>query len=252
MTWLAVLRLGLVHRFTYRLEAAVAVVSALAVVVVNTSLWSAAGEVAGMGRPALSTYVVVAWLASAVCGSRLEEQVGERFRTGFIAADLARPLDLQAWLMARDTGRALASAVLTAVPVFAVMALFFPLSLPPLATWPLFGISLLLAASVGQQIGFLTGIAAFRLGHVAGVAHLKAALVILLSGAVVPVAAFPDAVRPVVLALPFQAIAHAPASVFLGAGAGPLAAQAAWALGLLVVCRLAWSGAVRRLVVLGG
>jgi len=259
---LASVRLGMVHRFTYRLEVVVAVVAALAVVVVNTSLWTSAvegpGSLGGLDRTRLGTYTVVAWLVAAAVGGRVEELVDARYRSGAIAADLLRPLDLQAYVLAREAGRGLATLVLTAVPVFAIMALFFPLSLPSHAmTWAAFFASMALGGAVGGQIGFLVGLASFRLRNASGLAHLKAAAVLLLSGAVIPVAAMPDGIRPLVLALPFSAIAHFPTLVFLeevrgGALVGTLAAQVAWAVVLLLACRVAWRRALVHLTVQGG
>jgi ABC-2 type transport system permease protein len=259
---LACVRLGVVHRFTYRLEVLVAVVAALAVVVVNTSLWTSAaegtGSLGGMDRTQLGTYTVVAWLVAAAVGGRVEDHVGERYRSGAIAADLVRPLDLQGYVLAREAGRGLATLFLTAIPVFAVMALFFPLTLPSRAgTWLAFFLSLVLGGAVGGQIGFLVGIASFQLRNASGLAHLKAAAVLLLSGAVIPVDALPDGLRALVLALPFAAIAHLPTIVFLervtgGALVGTLVVQAGWAVALLLACRLAWRRALSWLTVQGG
>lgn len=254
---LAAARLGAVHRFTYRLEVVVAVVSALAVVAVSTSLWSAAartaGGVAGMDPAAIGTYAVVAWLVAATAGGRVEEDIGDRFHTGAVASDLCRPVDLQAFVLAREAGRSAASLLLTAVPVFAVMAVFFPMTLPSVPTWGAFAVSVVLAGAVAAQIGFLVGLASFRLRRSVGLAHLKAALVLLFSGAMIPVDALPEGARLVALALPFQAIAHTPASVFLERWTlADLGLQALWAAALLLCCRLAWRGAVRHLTVQGG
>ena len=258
---LAAARLGATHRFTWRLEVVVAALSALAVVVVNASLWIAAadhGPVAGLAKPALGTYVVVAWLVAVAVGGRVEEWVGERFYTGAIASDLVRPMDLHAWALARHLGRSAASMLHTAVPVFAVMGLWFPVALPRhLVTWGLFAVSVSLAAVVGGQIGFLVGLLAFRLGRVTGVAHLKAAAVWLLSGAMIPIFALPVRVQDLVAVLPFQALAHVPAVLFTERVTGPeafglLGLQAFWALLLWGACRLGWAWAQRRIVVWGG
>ena len=54
------------------------------------------------------------------------------------------------------------------------------------------------------------------------------------------------------MALPFQAVAHVPATLFLGGDPSLLAGQAAWAAVLAIAARLGWIGARRRLVVVGG
>ena len=67
---------------------------------------SAGGEVAGYDRAAFSTY---AWLSQgliAVVMIFTWTELAERVRTGDIAVDLARPVDLQLAWLAADLGRA--------------------------------------------------------------------------------------------------------------------------------------------------
>lgn len=258
----ACVRLGALHRFAYRLEIATSLISSLIVVVLNASIWGAVVEgreqLAGMTPLQVSTYVIVAWTVTTVSATRLDEVLGNRFRSGQIAADLLRPLDLQAYLTARDAGRALTALGVTAVPVVVLTSTVFPLAWPTrLWSWLFVAVSVALAVLIGAQIAFLVGIASFRLKNISGLAHLKATTTAVLSGAVVPLDAMPDVIRGVILALPFQGMSHAPASLFLERvpwteALGILGVQAAWVAGLWVLCRLAWRWALHHLTVQGG
>jgi ABC-2 type transport system permease protein len=256
------MRLGLLHRFAYRLEVATSLVSSLMVMVLNASIWNAAvegrPELGGLTRLQLSTYVIVAWGVTTVSSTRLDENLGMRFRTGHIASDLTRPLDLQLFFVARELGRALATLVLVGAPIVVVAATLYPLAWPAhWWTWPSFFGSIALGVVIGAQVAFLVGIASFPLKNVTGLSHLKATLTALLSGAVIPLDALPQWLRPFVMALPFQAMSHVPASLFLErvpwqALWRPLGVQVAWAAGLFLVCRFAWSRAIDHLTVQGG
>jgi ABC-2 type transport system permease protein len=258
----SVLRLGITHRFAYRLEVVVAVISALIVITINASVWGAVVDgretVAGLNPVEMSTYVIVAWVVMVVAGTRLDELLGHRFRTGEVAADLIRPLDLQLFLTVRDLGRAVASIGVTALPVLLLGGLFFPFAWPShWWTWPVLAVSLLLAFLIAAQVAFLTGIASFRLKNIIGLSRLKAAVVALLSGAVIPLYAMPAWAKPVVMWLPFQGMAHAPASLFLERVPPadlwhPLGFQLFWVVALLVMSRLAWRWALQHLTVQGG
>ena len=90
-----------------------------------------------------------------------------------------------------------------------------------------------------------------------GANALAGSVVNLFSGMVVPLAFFPDALRPWLRAQPFAGLVDIPFSIYFGALAGwsaigGIALQFAWAMGLIVLGRW-WLGAVmRRLQVQGG
>jgi ABC-2 type transport system permease protein len=78
-----------------------------------------------------------------------------------------------------------------------------------------------------------------------------------LSGALIPLALFPDWLRPAVLALPFQAVVHTPVAIYLGDLTGEallwaLGGQRFWVVALWWLARLLWIPASRALTVQGG
>ncbi|MGH8571913.1 MAG: ABC-2 family transporter protein, partial [Gammaproteobacteria bacterium] len=117
-------------------------------------------------------------------------------RSGDVAVDLLRPIDLQAALLAEDLGRA-SCALLTrfTVPLLVGLA-FFDLTLPSSALrWTVFGLSVLLAILVSFAIRFLLNLVAFWLLDWRGLLSLHAAIGGMLSGLVIPIAFFPDWAR---------------------------------------------------------
>ncbi len=256
---IAAYRVGFRHVLAYRAEAAVQLVSIGLIAALNGSLWSAATRsapsIAGLSSPELLAYVVAAWSSVSFVATRINEDIGMRFREGLIAADLVRPVDLQAWWYARDLGRACAILGLHTLPLLAASILAFGPPLPDEpARWALWLVSLVLAHATNFGVSFLVGIAALPLHDVTGLSHLKATLVSVFSGALIPLALFPPIVRDVALCLPFHAMAHAPATVLLGQddAARVLSGQLLWALGLWVIGALTWQAARRVLVVQGG
>ena len=254
--------LGLKLVLAYRFEALVQLVSASVVALLNWSLWTAIyqgrAEVAGRDVAQMTTYVVVAWVITTFYGTRVDHELSSRFREGLIAVDLLRPWDLHLHHYFRDLGRAAVALVLTTLPLFLWTGVFLGLRAPERWwTWPLFGLSLLLSHAISFGFAWLVGLASFRLRNAAGLAHLKATIIGVFSGALIPLDLYPGPLRAAVLALPFQGMSHTPANIFtehvpVDLLWQPLLVQVAWALGLFVVGRLAFDRALRALVVQGG
>ncbi len=181
-----------------------------------------------------------------------------RVRTGEIAIDLARPVDLQLSLLAVDLGRAAYSLLPRGLPPIIVGALTYGLVLPGHTSAYVMGaLSLLLAVMISFACRFAVNLAAFWLIEIRGVVGTYVAVSNLLCGLVVPVAWFPGWLHAVALATPFPSMLQAPLDVLTarvtgGAALTTLAVQAAWLLVMLALGRLMLARASRRLVVQGG
>ncbi len=252
------LRLGASLVLAYRLEVIVTILSAIMVAGLNWSLWTAIfeGRPTVVGRTAndLTTYVVVAWIVTTFHATRVDEELGRRVREGLIATDLLRPWNFQAHLYFRELGRSSAAFVLATAPLLVLSVAVLPLRLPTHAsTWLWFLASLLVAQAVAFGIAWHVGLLAFRAGSTTGLVHLKATLGAVLSGALVPIDLYPEPLRSIVLALPFQALSNVPANLFVErVGPSSLALPIAWAAALWISGSWAFLRSRRRLVIQGG
>ncbi|KWW97263.1 ABC transporter permease [Carbonactinospora thermoautotrophica] len=182
----------------------------------------------------------------------------ERIRTGDVAIDLYRPVDFQGWWLAQDLGRAVYELVARGLPPFLAGALVLGVRLPgdPL-TWAGFAAAVLLAILVSFGLRYLVALAAFWLLDARGVSAVALLCAAFFSGMVLPLVLFPGWLGTLAQALPWAATVQVPSDVFLGKHQGPalleaLAFQAAWALALLALGRLATRAAHRKVVVQGG
>jgi ABC-2 type transport system permease protein len=212
-------------------------------------------HVAGYDQSRTVTFVWVGQGLLAVVLLWGNADFGERVRSGDVAMDLLRPVDLQAALLAEDLGRAsFALLARFTVPILIGLA-FFDLTLPGTALrWAAFGLSVLLAVLVSFAIRFLLNLLAFWLLDWRGLLSLYAAISSVPAGLVIPIAFFPDWARVVIWATPFPAIMQAPIDIAIGQGAAPLLLgyQLAWMVVLLAAGRLVLARAVRKLVIQGG
>ena len=185
-------------------------------------------------------------------------ELARRIRSGDVATDLQRPLDLQAAGLAQDAGRAFYQLLFRALPPFVVGGLVFEITLPgDLLRWCAFALSVALAVVVSFAIRFLVNLWAFWLLDYRGTLTLAVACTSLLSGLAVPLVYFPGGLADVVRALPFASMLRAPIDVFLGEELGGstlvvLALQLLWAVLLLGLGRALLGAGTRKRVVQGG
>lgn len=186
------------------------------------------------------------------------QELALRVRSGDVATDLQRPVDLQRALLAQDAGRAAYQAIYRAVPQFVLGALVFDVTLPgdPLRLLAV-GVSIALAVLVSFGIRFLVNLTSFWLLDYRGVYILALVTTQVLAGMIVPLSFYPHGIGDALRALPFASMLQAPIDIYVGEPLGGstvfvLCLQAAWALALFGAGRMVLSAGTRKLVVQGG
>jgi ABC-2 type transport system permease protein len=182
-------------------------------------------------------------------------EVSERIRSGDITSDLLRPMNVQTWWLAADTGRAAATLLLRGVAPFVVGALLYHLRVPTrLVTAPLVMVSVTLSCVMSFALRFLVNSLAFWLGDARSVMRFAMVVWTTFSGAAVSLALFPDWLEGPVRLLPFAGLFQAPVDVWLERPDWPeaLALQAVWTPVLMLAGRGVLRLAEERVVANGG
>ena len=219
---------------------------------------AAGGTIAGYSALDVATYT---WLTQALIAPInvwVWGELAERVRTGDIAVDLARPVDLQLAWLAADLGRAAFVLLPRGLPPLAVGALTTGLALPSSGWSYLLGaVSVVLAVGISFAIRFAVNVSAFWLMDVRGILTLHMVLSNILSGFIIPVAWFPAWLGAVAAATPFPSMLQTPVDILSGRVAGVAALQVValqcfWLVVMLAIGRVVLTRATRRLVVQGG
>jgi len=256
------LKLQLLNALAYRFEYISSIGRNLLFVLGSVFLWRTAyrgiGQVAGVTEEQMITYAVVGVLMSACFVVRIDSVLFAKVRHGEIALDLIRPVNLMWYWMTEDVGRALAAVTQYALPIL-LLSLFFVA--PPLpagvAAFLLFVPSCALSFLLLWQLGALVGMTAFSVTDFGNVGSVKNSVIFALSGRLVPMWLFPDAMAEISRWLPFQYTYQAPLEIYIGRiPAGEafriLGVQAVWVIALTALASIAWKRAQRRVFVQGG
>jgi ABC-2 type transport system permease protein len=226
--------------------------------VLVAAIRSRGGPVGGYDTSAAVTFAWTSQALIAVVEVFTWNELALRVRSGDVAVDLSRPVDLQFGLAAADLGRAAAVVLPRALPILLAGALTFGLAVPadPRA-WALGLVSVLLATLLSFSGRFAVNLLAFWLVDVRGVISAYVLTTTLLSGLLVPVRWFPAPVAAVAAATPFPSMVQTPADVLAGhvRGTAALAAvgvQVAWLVVVGGLGRVVLRAAHRRLGVQGG
>jgi ABC-2 type transport system permease protein len=226
--------------------------------IVGATIASAGGSLGGY---AVASGVTYAWVTQALIAPLQLfgwTELADRVRSGDIAIDYARPVDLQVQYAAADLGRAAAVAVPRAVPPLVIGALAFGLAMPHgVLPYAAGAVSAVLALGISFGCRYLVNLLTFWLVDVRGVIGLYVTASNILCGLVVPVHWFPGWLLALARATPFPSMVQTPVDLFTGRtggmdATGALAVQAAWLAGLIVAGQAVQRLGARTLVVQGG
>jgi ABC-2 type transport system permease protein len=226
--------------------------------ILAATIHSRGGDVGGYDAASAVTFAWMTQALIAVVEVFSWQEIALRVRTGDIAVDLARPVDLQLAYGAADVGRGVAVLLPRSLPIMLVGAVVTGLALPRSA-WPylLGAVAVLFATVLSFACRFVVNLAAFWIVEVRGVVGFYVLLSTLLSGLVLPITWFPPWLRLLASLTPFPSMVQTPADVLLGRLSGmsalsALGVQVGWLVVVGAVGRLALAAGSRRLVVQGG
>jgi ABC-2 type transport system permease protein len=217
----------------------------------------------------LANAITYTWLGQAMLVFlpwNADPDVTAMVRTGAVAYERLRPVDNYAWWFVR----AMAWSVARVAPRAALMVAFAGVAMPlvglgqwalaPPPSWAaagLFAMSAIGMVLLSAEITVLINIAMVRAMDERGPNILAAPIVNLFSGMVVPLAFFPDWLRPILRAQPIAGLVDIPFSIYFGglsgwSAVGAISLQFGWVAALVLFGHWALERAMRRLQVQGG
>ena len=256
-------KMGFMLQIVYRWHVVLTALGNLVYLVMIYYLWKAifsGGHGTLHGATFHQTFLQLACASSMFVLFRnyLEWFISRDVLTGNILVRLIKPLDHQAMCIAQSTGAMLFNLILTTLPTLIILfCLFTDGRAPSAARLALFAPSLVIAFLINALVDYSIGCVSFYTESIWGISTAKEAVVLFLSGAMIPLAFFPETLRTVIECLPFQAIYALPLSIVfadapVSAKASTLLLQAFWLCVMVAASRLLFMRASRAVTVNGG
>ena len=261
---LTLTRAGIIESLQFRLSMLVMVAGNLLYLIVIYFLWKAiyasadSDVVNGMTFSDTLIYLVLATALFNFMEMYTVWQVGRDIQSGKIVLDLVKPMDYWRYIFWSFSGAFVTNFFCTFLPTFIVVAIVTNGAIHMGLNLLYFAVSVVLAIMVNFSIDFIVATICLYTESIWGINMMKQVIVLLLSGATVPLAFFPDTLRNVVDHLPFQAIYNAPLTLLLDGDPDmkdvciTLGTQLAWCVGMFIVSKLFWKHSIKQITVNGG
>jgi ABC-2 type transport system permease protein len=161
-------------------------------------------------------------------------------------------------MLARSVGEMFIGVAVLGLPALLIAFIFLGVQFPPnVGAGLMFVVSLLLGFLLLFHLNFLLGSLAIVALDIRHISWAYFSVIRFLGGQIVPLWLFPPLVAAIAEVLPFKGTYYIPISIYIGRLTGmdairALEFQVVWLVALVLLSRLLWSWAHRRLVVQGG
>lgn len=212
----------------------------------------------------LAQTITYTWLGQAMLGMlpwNIDRETGDSVRTGAVAYDLARPIDLYAHWYARLIALRTAPTLLKAIPMFLIAGIIMPPSLgmafPPPAAFAAWLLATSGALLLSCSISAFMQATLFWTVSGDGVTRIMPHFVTLFSGMVIPLPLMPDWMQAFLRYQPFSGLVNLPGMLFCQVLPPSqvweiLTLQLIWTAFFVLVGRFVLSKGLTRLTVAGG
>ena len=262
--YLTLTRAGMIEALQFRLGTVVIVIGNLLYLTVVYFLWKAiyassgTDVVNGMTFSDTLIYLVLATALFNFMEMYAVWEMGRSIQSGKIVLDLLKPMDYRRLLFWSYSGNFVMNFLTTFLPTFIIVGAVTHGAIPLRINLLYFAVSVIMAVMINYSIDFFVGTICLFTESIWGINIMKQVVVLLLSGATIPIAFFPEPLKTVVMYMPFQSIYNAPLTLLLDGSPDIedvlmiLGTQLFWCITTTVISKLFWKVSLRQITVNGG
>ena len=264
--YLALTRIGMMEELHFRLGTFVTILGNLIYLVMIFFLWksiyASAGtdSVNGMTFNDTLIYLVLAVALFNFLEMFIVWDMSRDIQSGGIVLKLLKPISFRSYSFWSYFGHNVITFFLTFLPTFIIINIVTNGSIPLGMNLLFFLISVVLALIINFSVDMIVSTICLYTESTWGINMVKECIVLLLSGASIPLAFFPDSLRKFVDFLPFKCIYNTPLNILLqkdGYSSGTslaiqIAIQVAWCMILAIFGKIFWSVSIKKITVNGG
>ena len=262
--YLTLTRAGIMETFQFRLSFIVMIIGNLLYLIVMYFVWSAIYAssnndiINGLAFTDTLIYLVLAPAQFNLMEMYIVWEIGNNIQSGRIVLDLLKPIEYRKYIFWLFSGGVVSHFLMTFLPTFIAVAIATHGAISMGINLLYYLLSVVMAISINFSIEFIVGTICLYTESIWGINIMKQVIVLLLSGATIPIAFFPEPLKAIINYLPFQSIYNAPLSLLLdGTPAAEtvlstLGTQLIWCIIMMVISKLFWKVSLRQVTVNGG
>ncbi|MGN0630397.1 MAG: ABC transporter permease, partial [Ruminococcus sp.] len=219
--YLTLIRAGMMDSLQFRLGTATIMAGNIIYLIIVYFLWkaiySSAGTdvVNGMTFSDTLIYLVLATAIFSFMEMYIVWEMGRNIQSGKIVLDLLKPIRFRAYTFWSLSGSIVMNFIMTFLPTFLIIYFMTDGAIHLGVNLLYFLIAVAIAVVINFCIDFMIGTICLYTESIWGINIMKEVIVLLLSGATIPIAFFPEPLKTIVYYLPFQSIYNAPLTILI-------------------------------------
>lgn len=215
----------------------------------------------GLTKNEMVVYVFMVYVTASIVNCSISTWVSDDVVKGTVAMNLIKPIDYRWSLISMAAGNMVYRFLVPSAFIWIGLEIYkvSVCGIPPMTVLGVLSylVSCIMSFLIYVLFDFCFGMLAFFTTYIFGMRMAKEALLSFLTGQLIPISFFPEALQRVFDFLPFSSMIYTPVMISLGKYTGKTLAsmmlrQAVWIVILYVLGSVIWKKVTKRLVVLGG
>ncbi|MGC8814413.1 ABC transporter permease [Dictyoglomus sp.] len=200
-------------------------------------------------------------LATAIFGlfqTWVDWDISQLMLSGDLSIILTKPLDFQVYMFFKRVSWVVLNLLTITLPILIILKFILKMPINLGINFIFFFLSVIISYLIYFNIDFIVGVTAFFTETIWGLSVTKDAVILFLSGGIVPIPLFPENLRRILEILPFKTIYHMPIEVLINRSftifdyLNSLIIQIFWLLVFLTLSRIYYKLTERFIRINGG
>lgn len=219
------------------------------------------GSLGGLTQNEMVVYIFMVYITTSVVNISISKEVGMDIVKGQVIMNLIKPIDYRMSLVFKALGNMVYRFMVPGIFIWIGLEIYkvnvLGMGFTGIDNILLYVLSCLMSFMIYVLFDFCFGMIGFFTTYIFGLEMIKTAILMFLTGQLIPLSFFPEAVQTVFSYLPFSSMAYTPVMIYLGKYTGfellkVLLIQFVWVVLLYVGGSLIWKKVTKRMIVLGG
>lgn len=222
---------------------------------------SGEGSLGGLTQNEMVVYIFMVYITSSIVNISISKEVGMDIVKGQVVMNLIKPIDYRMSLIFKALGNMVYRFFIPGIIIWIGLEIYkatvLGIGVTSIDCILFYILSAFMSFLIYVLFDFCFGMIGFFTTYIFGLEMIKDAVLLFLTGQLIPLSFFPDVVQKVFSYLPFSSMTYTPVMIYLGKYQGMellkvLLIQLAWVVLLYLFGSLIWKKVTKRLIVLGG